>query len=158
MVRTGGSGRRGSRTPLPSSGGRWIQTVTGSQRRISERGAGCWLITMLAATSTMRVALTILSINSLRDGVSDAHVFGGELNRRAQLWRPRSWRAPIIAVIVPARMFETGAKKGCARHIGVSRHSKVDVERTPGFLRVNLHRNTADQRVRDALAFVLRLK
>jgi len=50
-------------------------------------------------------------------------------------------------------MLETGAQKGGVRHISISGYREVDIQRTSGFLRVNLHRDTPDQRVRDALAF-----
>lgn len=77
------------------------------------------------------------------DGIGDSQVFCGKLDGCAQLERTRAWRAPIVAGLVPTCVLETGAKKGCTRHIGVSGPREVYVERTPGVLRVNLHSDSA---------------
>jgi hypothetical protein len=55
--------------------------------------------------------------------------------------------------MVATRVFEASFKQGGVWHIRVSRYREIDVEGAPRFSRVELHRDTADEGVRNALTF-----
>ena len=80
-------------------------------------------------------------------------VLGRELHRRPLLQRTRAGCAPVVAVVMTAGVFETGAEEGLARHVCIGRHREIDVEGTPGLFRVKLHRHAADQGIGHAFPF-----
>jgi hypothetical protein len=55
-------------------------------------------------------------------------------------------------MVMPASVLETRSAKRFVGHVGIRGHGQVDVEGGPRVPRVELHRNTADQRVRHALS------
>ena len=83
--------------------------------------------------------------------VRDTLVLSGELHRRPRHQRAGARRAPVVAVRMASRVFETGAEECRARNLRVRRDRQVDVERTPRFFGMKLNRDAADEGVWHAL-------
>ena len=72
-------------------------------------------------------------------------VLSGELHGRPLFQGTRAGCAPVVAVVMTAGVVKTSLEQGREGHVGIGGHREIDVEGTPGLLRVQLHRHSANE-------------
>ena len=72
-------------------------------------------------------------------------VLSGKLHGRPLFQGTRAGCAPVVAVVMTTGVVETGLEEGRAGHVGIGGHREIDVEGTPGLLRVQLHGHAANE-------------